>query len=289
MYVWNTVLILSRKEKVERELKKEMLELEELKSQRIPYDEQLERSKRNIGQMELTLETYQTKQEKAVSFLKQAEKALSESTDKGNSIKNELQTMETERIRLLERESALTSELRTTLQNMLSLNIHKQTSERQKRSKKLVNDMIKLFPGVRGKLIDLCRPVHKRFEDALGIILSKNANSIVVERASVARDCINFLKDQRAPPMTFIPIDSISSKPVPEVVKGLFSHANPLIRNGLKIAIDVIHMETKDLYPAFMYALGNTIVCDTLDIARKICYEMKIKTKGRLFWLADQP
>ena len=266
-------------------MKSEILELHELKLERVPFEEQVNTNKKNIEQMNISLERYQIKQEKTISFLRQAEKALEESIDKECAIKNELQTMETERIRLVERESNLTNQLRTTLQNMLNLNIHKQSFERQKRSRRLINDMIKLFPGVRGKLIDLCRPAHKRFEDALGILLGKNANSVVVERASVAGDCINFLKNQRAPPMTFIPIDSISSKPIPEMVKSLFTHSNPSIRNGLKMAIDVIHMETKDLYPAFMYAIGSAIICDTLDLARKVCYEMKVKTKGRGFFL----
>lgn len=256
-----------------------------MKKEKAPFDDSLERFQTKLQQLKETFENYQIKIETTSSHLKQAEVSLESSHEKEKIIKDNLQKLETERNALLEKESILTQQLRNTLQNLLQYNVYKQSSERQMKHRQLLNEMVKLFPGVRGKLIDLCSPIHKKFEDALGIILGKNTNSIVVERESVARDCIKFLKDKRATPMTFIPLDSIVTKSIPDVVKNLTAHSNSSIRNGIKLSIDVIHMETKDLYPAFLYAMGNSIICDNISLAKLICYEMNIKTKGSFFTL----
>lgn len=47
-----------------------------------------------------------------------------------------------------------------------------------------------LLPGVRGRLVDLCRPVEDKYEECLGVVLARHLGSIVVERESVARDCV---------------------------------------------------------------------------------------------------
>lgn len=46
-------------------------------------------------------------------------------------------------------------------------------------------------PGVRGRLIDLCRPVSKRYETAVTRVLGKQAEAIVVDTADVAFECMS--------------------------------------------------------------------------------------------------
>ena len=63
--------------------------------------------------------------------------------------------------------------------------------------------------GVLGTLIELCTPEHEKYKVALTVILSKHMDSIVVTTDSVAISCINFLKSNQCPPMTFIPLNSV--------------------------------------------------------------------------------
>ena len=51
-----------------------------------------------------------------------------------------------------------------TVQNELNeAKTDKNASARQVRKDELLDSMMKLFPGVYGKLMDLCEPVHKRY------------------------------------------------------------------------------------------------------------------------------
>jgi len=52
---------------------------------------------------------------------------------------------------------------------------------------------------------------------------------------------------------------------------------------GARLAIDVITYNDK-LERAFQYACGNTLVCDTLEIAKYICYEKNQQVKGKFFF-----
>ncbi len=60
-----------------------------------------------------------------------------------------------------------------------------------------------------GRLVDLCQPIHKKYQVAVTKVFGKNMNAIVVTSAKVAHDCIRFLKEERAEPETFLPIDYI--------------------------------------------------------------------------------
>ena len=45
--------------------------------------------------------------------------------------------------------------------------------------------------GVRGRLVDLCRPTSKRFTDAVTRVLGKHADSIVVDTQASGFECMN--------------------------------------------------------------------------------------------------
>ncbi len=52
----------------------------------------------------------------------------------------------------------------STIQNELNeARTDKHASARQVKKQEILDTMKKLFPGVYGRLIDLCEPAHKRF------------------------------------------------------------------------------------------------------------------------------
>lgn len=55
--------------------------------------------------------------------------------------------------------------------------------------------------------MDLCSPIHKKYQLAVTKVFGRYMNAIVVSSEKVARVCIHFIKEERAEPETFLPID----------------------------------------------------------------------------------
>ena len=45
-------------------------------------------------------------------------------------------------------------------------------------------------PGVRGRLVDLCKPTQRKYEAAISVILGRNIDAVVVDEERTAIDCI---------------------------------------------------------------------------------------------------
>lgn len=58
-----------------------------------------------------------------------------------------------------------------------------------------------------GRLLDLCHPIHKKYQLAVTKVFSKYMTAIVVATEKTAKDCIRFLKQERAEPETFLALD----------------------------------------------------------------------------------
>jgi chromosome segregation ATPase len=49
---------------------------------------------------------------------------------------------------------------------------------------------VKLRLGVRGRVVDLCKPTQRKFETAVSVILGRNIDAVVVDQEKTAIDCI---------------------------------------------------------------------------------------------------
>ncbi|KAJ1556687.1 Structural maintenance of chromosomes protein 1, partial [Nowakowskiella sp. JEL0078] len=135
----------------------------------------------------------------------------------------------------------------------------------------LVESLKRLFPGVRGRLMDLCKPTQRKFDLAVSIILGRNIDSIVVDSQQVALECIQYLRTQRIGQATFLPLDTIQTKPLAEKYRGF--------AKGARLAVDVLQFEA--VYEkAILLACGNALVCDSMNVAKFICYEKKQEVKA---------
>src|SRR5690606_4215336 len=47
--------------------------------------------------------------------------------------------------------------------------------------------------GVRGRIVDLCKPIARKYETAVSVILGRNIDAIVVDEEKTAIDCIEVL------------------------------------------------------------------------------------------------
>jgi structural maintenance of chromosome 1 len=118
-------------------------------------------------------------------------------------------------------------------------------------------DTLKIhFPGVRGKLSDLCKPTQKKYNLPITIAIGRHMDSIIVDDSKTAFECIDYLKSNNIGIATFIPLDNIKYKSISEAARN--------IGGSFQLAIDVIQSE-EFMKKALMYALGNTLICDKIE------------------------
>ena len=66
-----------------------------------------------------------------------------------------------------------------------------------KRSSEHLENMQRLFPGVHGRVIELCKPSQKKYNAAVTIAMGKNMDAIGVDDEATAQDCIRYLKEKK--------------------------------------------------------------------------------------------
>jgi structural maintenance of chromosome 1 len=147
----------------------------------------------------------------------------------------------------------------------------KRESKRDQQLASTIETLQRLFTGVRGRLVDLCKPTAKKYNTASTVALGRNMDAIVVDEERVALECIAHLRKERLTSATFIPLDTISAKPTAE------SHRN--LGANIHLVIDVLTFDPA-VKKAVQYAVGNTLVCDTLDQARKLCFSGRERYKA---------
>uniref|UniRef100_A0A0E0JCY2 Structural maintenance of chromosomes protein n=1 Tax=Oryza nivara TaxID=4536 RepID=A0A0E0JCY2_ORYNI len=134
------------------------------------------------------------------------------------------------------------------------LKADKHESERDARFSETVRSLKRLFPGVHGRMTELCRPSQKKYNLAVTVAMGKFMDAVVVEDENTGKECIKYLKEQRLPPQTFIPLQSVRVKPIIEKLRTLGGSA--------QLVFD----------KAVLYAVGNTLVCDELDEAKTLSW-----------------
>lgn len=262
---------LELKEKSSEETGAERLRLESLEHAMAPAISGLKH--RNEKREEFEARMNQLEEEKVPLEEKRRElaKELGTVQDERRSLQRELVHLQSERTKLQQAEIETNENLRKCLEKLLQAKIDHEESEREIKLRATVESLRRMFPGVSGRLVDLCQPTGKKFENAMSVVLGRHLDSIVVDSEATAIECIQFMRRQRSGQATFIPLDTIQARPVAEKWRTFASGARP--------AIDVINFDQQYLR-AFQFACGNTLVCDTLEIAKNICYTrgQKVKT-----------
>ncbi|KAK3078469.1 hypothetical protein LTS18_007433, partial [Coniosporium uncinatum] len=199
-------------------------------------------------------------------------KAQVKSTQKEiDSKKKEFNSMTSERLRAAQKHTELEEKLQEVLNKLYEADNGRRESEKEQRSRETVAAMKRIFPGVRGRMHELCKPKQKKYETAVSTVLGRHFDSIVVDDEKTAKDCIQYLRDQRLGQATFIPLDTIQVKAVNANLKGM--------HRGMRLAIDTIDYDSV-VERALSYACGNAMVCDDLKVAKYLCYEKNIEAKA---------
>lgn len=155
-------------------------------------------------------------------------------------------------------------ELNQVMEQLGDARIDRQENSRQQRKAEILESIKRLYPGsVYGRLIDLCQPTQKKYQIAVTKVLGKNMDAIIVDSEKTGRDCIQYIKEQRGEPETFLPLDYLEVRPTDEKLREL---------RGAKLVIDVIRYEPPHIKKALQYACGNALVCENVEDARRIAF-----------------
>lgn len=158
----------------------------------------------------------------------------------------------------------INSELNQVMGQLGDARIDRQENSRQQRRVEIMESLKRLYSSsVYGRLIDLCQPTQKKYQIAVTKVLGKNMDAIIVDSEKTGRDCIQYVKEQRGEPETFLPLDYLEVKPTDEKLREL---------RGAKLVIDVIRYEPPQIKKALQYACGNSLVCENVEDARRIAF-----------------
>lgn len=199
-----------------------------------------------------------------------AESAAKEITGDISIKKQEFNQLQSERVRTSQKRTELEEKLEDVARKLREADDGRRQNDRETRMKEMVTALKRIFPGVRGRIGDLCTPKQKKYDEAVIVALGRDFDSVVVDTEKTGVECVQYLKEQRFSPMTFIPLDNIKVNAVNTAIKGF---------SGARLTIDTINFEAT-VERAMSYACGSSVVCDNLEIAKHICYERKIPVKA---------
>lgn len=185
--------------------------------------------------------------------------------------KKAINALASERERTNQKHRELDEKLMEVLRKLSDAVDTQRESHREAQQRETVAQLKRIFPGVRGMIHQLCKPKQKKYEPAVVTALGRHWDAVVVDSQKAANDCIQYLKDQRLGLVTFVPLDTIIHTQPNANLRGL--------QQGVRLAIDTMDFDSS-IERAMSFACGNTIVTDTLKIARQLCYERNIDAKA---------
>jgi structural maintenance of chromosome 1 len=184
--------------------------------------------------------------------------------------KKEFNHIQSERVRINQIHTEKEEKLQALLRTLVDADAGRRQNDKEKRTKETIIALKRLYPGVRGRVGDLCKPKQKKFDEAVITALGRDFDSVIVDTEKTGTECVQYLKDNRSSPMTFIPLDNI---------KVTAPDANLKSLSKARLTIDTIDFDSS-LERAMAYACGSSIVCDDLATAKHICYDRKIQVKA---------
>ncbi|XP_073327965.1 structural maintenance of chromosomes protein 1B [Pagrus major] len=214
------------------------------------------------------LEDLTSRAEKLEQYTKTCSSSLEEYRQQEESLSTELE-------RGRQRTEEVNQELGQVLEELGNACLDSQESRCQLQRKELLEKLRRLYPeSVYGRLSELCSPIHKKYQLAVTKVCSRYINAIVVASEKVARDCIAFMKEERAVRETFLPIDYLEVSPLSERLREV---------PGAKMVVDVVQINAStganQLKKVVQFVCGNALVCETITEARSLAFDRQNRHK----------
>ncbi|PWA78512.1 structural maintenance of chromosomes (SMC) family protein [Artemisia annua] len=202
----------------------------------------------NLQQLESRKQELESQQKQMQSRLKKIVEAIGKHNEELKKLRKEQNDVRKKLGDSKEKYEMLRTKISELENQLRELKADKHENDRDAKLSQAVEALRRLFPGVHGRMTELCRPTQKKYNLAVTVAMGRFMDAVVVDNDQTGKECIKYLKDQRLPPMTFIPLHSVRVKPVYEKLRTLV------------------------LDKAILFAVGNTLVCDDLDEAKRLSW-----------------
>ncbi|XP_030395515.1 structural maintenance of chromosomes protein 1B isoform X2 [Gopherus evgoodei] len=233
--------------------------------ERMTFDERKQKEiEENIKQVVEQIEDHKKRIEKLEEYTKSCIELLAEKKQQEKVLTDE---MENSRVQIAQ----VNEELNKIVGELQNARIDYHEGRRQQMRAEMLESLKRLYPdSVFGRLLDLCHPIHKKYQLAVTKVFGKYMSAIVVATEKIARDCIRFLKEERAEPETFLALDYLDIKPINEKLREI---------KGSKMMIDVVQTPFTPLKKVIQFVCGNGLVCETVKEARQIAFDGPVRLK----------
>ncbi|KAB2022865.1 hypothetical protein ES319_D07G242400v1 [Gossypium barbadense] len=217
----------------------------------------------NLQQLRNREQELEAQEDQMRTRLKKILDTSAKQKDELAELKKELREMQDRHQKSRSKHENLKSKIAEIENQLRELKADRHENERDARLSQAVETLKRLFQGVHGRMTDLCRPTQKKYNLAVTVSMGRFMDAVVVEDENTGKECIKYLKEQRLPPQTFIPLQSVRVKPIIERLRTLGGTA--------KLIFDVIQFDPA-LEKAVLFAVGNTLVCDDLEEAKVLSW-----------------
>lgn len=119
------------------------------------------------------------------------------------------------------------------------------------------------FPGIISTANELGF-VEEEYARALEVAAGRYTEAIVTENENTARDCIQFLRQNRLGTATFLPLTKIRGRHISDSTRNLID-----VPGVFGLAVDLIDFDDK-YYDVFSFIFGSTLIIDHIETAKKI-------------------
>lgn len=165
--------------------------------------------------------------------------------------------------------SATESELKLKTLLLKEMNKEKRLSDKRNALLENVQRLKRKHEGVVGVLYTLIQPKEERFATALDLILGSNFDAVVVKSMRVAQECIKTLRKENLGVMTFLPLDSLDTKPIDSSLRSY---------GACRLAIDAVTFDRSNAR-AVAYACSDALICDSSEVANDLKWKKNVKAK----------
>ncbi|XP_043392919.1 structural maintenance of chromosomes protein 1B isoform X7 [Chelonia mydas] len=233
--------------------------------ERMTLDERKQKEiEESIKQVVEQIEDHKKRIQKLEEYTKSCIELLAEKKQQEKVLIDE---MENSRVQIAQ----VNEELNKIVGELQNARIDYHEGRRQQKRAEMLESLKRLYPdSVFGRLLDLCHPIHKKYQLAVTKVFGKYMSAIVVATEKIARDCIRFLKEERAEPETFLALDYLDIKPINEKLREI---------KGSKMMIDVVQTPFTPLKKVIQFVCGNGLVCETVKEARQIAFDGAVRLK----------
>ena len=259
------------REEVNKQSSADQSKVDDLKRQRAGLESTVNSLKGNVESAQWKLQAAESELASITDRQTAAKEIVDKTKAEIDQKRKDLNALVSRRMQAARTRTELNEKLEEVLRKLIDADDGRKQSEKEIRVRETVSALKRTYPGVRGRVNELCKPKQKKYADAVSTVLGRHFDAIVVDTETTAKQCIEYLRDQRSGQATFIPLDTIQVNAVPSNLRGM--------HKGMRPAIETVDFDSS-ISRAIQYACGNSIVCDDLDIAKYLCYERNVDAKA---------